>query len=119
MRLFTFLIACLQASFCAVASSVPVIESPTVPPVDCTALASFLEDEVMALSYTASFGGSCITIESTVYFDANGTATHWAIVKASATSRLLATGTLDASQVVTSGNPFTLTALAVGVPDAE
>jgi len=50
--------------------------------------------------------------------DGNGTVTHWAIVKASATSRLLATGSLDESQVVTSGNPFTLTAFAIGMPDA-
>lgn len=48
----------------------------------------------------------------------NGTATHWAIVKSSATAELLATGTLDASQVVAAGNPFTLGAFAVGVADA-
>jgi len=50
--------------------------------------------------------------------DASGTATHWAIVKASATSRLLATGALDQSQGVILGNVFTLTEFAVGVPDA-
>lgn len=48
----------------------------------------------------------------------NGTATHWAIVKASATAALLATGSLGASQVVTSGNPFTLTQFAIGALDA-
>jgi len=50
--------------------------------------------------------------------DANGTATHWALVKTTATARLLATGSLTAQQVVTSGNPFTLTSFAIGVPDA-
>lgn len=48
----------------------------------------------------------------------NGTATHWALVKDSATSRLLATGALSASQTVTNGNTFTLTQFAIGVPDA-
>jgi hypothetical protein len=40
---------------------------------------------------------------------ANGTASHWAIVD-TATSRLLATRTLQTSQVVTSGNVFTIAA---------
>lgn len=50
--------------------------------------------------------------------DVTGTATHWAIVKTSATSRLLAAGTLSAGQGVTNGNTFTLTSFAIGVPDA-
>ena len=50
--------------------------------------------------------------------DGTGTVTHWALVKATATTRLLATGALSASQAVTDGNPFTLTEFAVGVPDA-
>ena len=50
--------------------------------------------------------------------DANGTADYWAIVKASATSRLLAAGDLSAPQGVTDGNTFTLTEFAIGVPDA-
>lgn len=49
---------------------------------------------------------------------ATGTATHWALVKVSATERLIATGDLSASQGVTSGNTFTLTAFDIGVPDA-
>lgn len=43
---------------------------------------------------------------------ATGTATHWAIVD-SANSRLLAVGTLAASQGVTNGNTFTLTAFDI------
>ena len=45
-----------------------------------------------------------------------GTATHYAIVDA-ANSRLLATSTLTASQSVTSGNTFTLSSVAIGIPD--
>ena len=50
--------------------------------------------------------------------DATGTASHWAIVKNTATSELLATGDLAATQGVTNGNTFTLTQFAIGVPDA-
>jgi len=48
--------------------------------------------------------------------DATGTATHWALTDNSA-SKLLATGSLSASQAVTSGNTFSLTAFAVTIPD--
>jgi len=45
-----------------------------------------------------------------------GTATHYAIVD-TANSRLLATGSLSASQSVTSGNTFTLSSVTIGIPD--
>tara|TARA_Y100000994_G_C15589779_1_gene400124 strand:- start:465 stop:836 length:372 start_codon:yes stop_codon:yes gene_type:complete len=45
-----------------------------------------------------------------------GTATHYAITDVSNT-RLLVTGSLTASQSVTSGNTFSLDALDVGIPD--
>jgi len=45
-----------------------------------------------------------------------GTATHYAIVD-TINSRLLATGSLTASQAVTSGNTFTLSSVAIGIPD--
>lgn len=45
-----------------------------------------------------------------------GTATHYAIVD-TVNSRLLATGSLTASQSVTSGNTFTLSSVAIGIPD--
>jgi len=45
-----------------------------------------------------------------------GTATHYAIVD-TVNSRLLATSTLTASQSVNSGNTFTLSSVAVGIPD--
>lgn len=45
-----------------------------------------------------------------------GTATHYAIVDTT-NSRLLATGSLSASQAVTSGNSFTLSSVTIGIPD--
>ena len=46
----------------------------------------------------------------------NGTATHYAIVD-TVNSRLLATGSLTASQVVSSGNTFSLGSFTIGIPD--
>ena len=45
-----------------------------------------------------------------------GTATHYAIVD-TINSRLLATGSLTSSQVVTTGNTFTLSSFTIGIPD--
>lgn len=45
-----------------------------------------------------------------------GTATHYAIVD-TVNSRLLATGSLSASQSVTTGNTFTLSSVTIGIPD--
>jgi hypothetical protein len=47
---------------------------------------------------------------------ATGTATHYAIVD-TVNSRLLATGSLTASQPVTDGNTFTLGSFTIGIPD--
>ena len=46
---------------------------------------------------------------------ATGTATHWALTNGS--DSLIATGALSSSQGVTSGNTFTLTEFAIGIPD--
>lgn len=46
-----------------------------------------------------------------------GTASHWALVKDSATSELLAWQTLSSNQAVTSGNSFTLDAISITIPD--
>lgn len=48
---------------------------------------------------------------------ATGTATHFALLDTSG-SRLLAAQALSASQVVTAGNSFTLTATDIGIPAA-
>lgn len=48
---------------------------------------------------------------------ATGTASHWALVD-TVGERLLATGALSASQAVTDGNTFSLTAFDVTIPDA-
>lgn len=48
----------------------------------------------------------------------NGTASHWALTKVTATTALLAANSLASSQAVTSGNTFTLTAIDITIPDA-
>lgn len=48
---------------------------------------------------------------------ANGTATHFALLDTT-NSRLIVAQALAASQVVTSGNPFTLGAIDIRIPDA-
>tara|TARA_B110000285_G_C15012407_1_gene557174 strand:+ start:640 stop:1011 length:372 start_codon:yes stop_codon:yes gene_type:complete len=45
-----------------------------------------------------------------------GTATHYAIVD-TVNTRLLAAGSLSASQAVTTGNTFSLTSVSIGIPD--
>lgn len=63
-------------------------------------------------------GGRKVTVSAVTNgsVTANGTATHYAILD-TANSRLLATGSLTATQVVTSGNTFTLSAFDIGIPD--
>lgn len=46
-----------------------------------------------------------------------GTATHWALTNG--TDELIATGSLSASQAVTSGNTFTLDAISITLRDAS
>jgi hypothetical protein len=46
----------------------------------------------------------------------SGTATHYSIVD-TGNSRLLATGSLTASQAVSSGNTFSLGSFTIGIPD--
>jgi hypothetical protein len=66
-----------------------------------------------------SGGGRQVTIAAITdgSVTATGTATHYAIVD-TANSRLLATGSLSASQAVTSGNTFTLSSAVIGIPGA-
>lgn len=63
-------------------------------------------------------GGRKVTVSAVTNgsVTGNGTATHYAILD-TANSRLLATGSLTATQVVTSGNTFTLSAFDIGIPD--
>jgi hypothetical protein len=65
-----------------------------------------------------SGGGRQVTIAAITdgSVTATGTATHYAIVDTT-NSRLLAAGSLTASQSVTSGNTFTLTSTTIGIPD--
>ena len=66
----------LSFSLASVASIGPVTENPEASNPDCSSLYSFLVDELMALSYTASFGESCVTIETLVHFGLDGTASE-------------------------------------------
>lgn len=50
--------------------------------------------------------------------NSNGTGSHWALCKDSATSALLAAGALSATQGLTAGNPFTLDAISITFRDA-
>jgi hypothetical protein len=63
-------------------------------------------------------GGRKVTVAAITdgSISGTGTATHYAIVDTS-NSRLLATGSLTASQSVTSGNTFTLATFDIGIPD--
>jgi len=65
-----------------------------------------------------SGGGREVTVSaiSDGSVSATGTATHYAILDTS-NSRLLATGSLSASQSVTNGNSFTLASFKIGIPD--
>ena len=63
-------------------------------------------------------GGRKVTVPAITdgVVSGTGTVTHWAIVD-TVNSRLLATGSLNASQAVTSGNTFTLSSFDIGIPD--
>lgn len=63
-------------------------------------------------------GGRKVTVSavSNGTVTGTGTATHYAILD-TVNSRLLATGSLTASQAVTSGNTFTLSSFDIGIPD--
>ena len=65
-----------------------------------------------------SAGGREVTVSaiSDGSVSGNGTASHFAILDTS-NSRLLATGSLSASQSVSSGNTFTLASFKIGIPD--
>jgi len=65
-----------------------------------------------------SGGGREVTVSavSDGSVSGTGTATHYAILDTS-NSRLLATGSLSASQSVTNGNSFTLASFKIGIPD--
>ena len=65
-----------------------------------------------------SGGGREVTVAAVTdgSISATGPASHYAILDTSNT-RLLATGSLSASQSVTSGNTFTLASFKIGIPD--
>jgi hypothetical protein len=56
-------------------------------------------------------------ITSGAVVTSTGTVSHWALSKPTATTELLAANSLSASQTVTSGNSWTLTATDIEIPD--
>jgi hypothetical protein len=70
----------------------------------------------VAADRTASGGGRKVAVPAvtTGSVTATNTATHYAIVDG---TRLLVTGSLSASQAVTSGNSFSLATFDIGIPD--
>ncbi|MEQ8823824.1 MAG: hypothetical protein RIC14_05575 [Filomicrobium sp.] len=91
-------------------------------PANYGAIAAAELGEKASISYTGPANGDTsgrkITIDAITdgNVTANGTATHYAIHDNSST--LLASGALTASQVVTSGNTFTLAAFDIEIADA-
>lgn len=69
-----------------------------------------------AVDRTASGNGRKVVVPAvtTGSVTATDTATHYAIVDG---TRLLVTGSLSASQAVTSGNTFSLATFDIGIPD--
>lgn len=65
---------CLSTGLCASTPVVAVLPVEQPVPVDCSSIIDFLDDEVMALSHTASFGETCVTIETLVHFGTHGMA---------------------------------------------
>ncbi len=75
-------------------------------------------DPIIAAPSDRTGGGREIVISavSDGSVTGTGTATHFALTDDSAT-KVLVSGTIEATQVVTAGNVFTLTEFAVGIPD--
>ena len=75
MRLAVLSLCLIVSATLFAANPVSTLDPVAPPvPVDCSGMADFLLDEVMALSHTASFGETCVTIETLVYFGTDGMA---------------------------------------------
>jgi len=94
-------------------------EAPTTffAATDTVTLGNQEDITISAPADRASGGGREVTVSAITAgtVTGTGTATHYAIVD-SENSVLLAVQELDASQVVTDGNTFSLTAFTVGIP---
>jgi hypothetical protein len=93
----------------------------TEPTTYTEATSTFTEGNKTALSVGAAEDGDAsgrkVVVPAITDGDVTGTdtVTHWALTDA--TSELLAVNTLSSSQVVTSGNTFTLAAFDITIPD--
>lgn len=102
------------------ANSIHVTSQEATTYADATSTSTLGNSSSLAIGAPAdrSGGGREVTVSaiSDGSITATGTATHYAVVDTT-NSRLLATGSLSASQSVTSGNTFTLASFTVGIPD--
>ncbi len=102
------------------ANSIHVTSQEATTYADATSTSTLGNSSSLAIGSPAdrSGGGREVTVSaiSDGSITATGTATHYAVVDTT-NSRLLATGSLSASQSVTSGNTFTLASFTVGIPD--
>ncbi|MCH1575759.1 MAG: hypothetical protein L7S67_05755, partial [Flavobacteriales bacterium] len=112
----------------------PALNSASVEPpatADCSSFVSFLENEEMLLSYTASLGESCVTIETTLFFDDAGMATEkdadgnalwdfgYQVMESSGQCVLASTGSGCGVQVLSFNNDNTALTLTADGEDAS
>ena len=100
------------------ANSIHVTSQEATTYADATSTSTLGNSSSLAIGSPADRSGREVTVSaiSDGSITATGTATHYAVVDTT-NSRLLATGSLSASQSVTSGNTFTLASFTVGIPD--
>lgn len=102
------------------ANAIHITSTEATSYVDATSTSSLGNSTSLSIGAPAdrSGGGREVTVAAITdgSVTSTGTATHYAIVD-TINSRLLATGSLTSSQVVTTGNTFTLSSFTIGIPD--
>ena len=102
------------------ANAIYVTSQQAVSYVDATATSALGNSTSLAIGAPQDRAGGGREVVVTAITDGSvtgtGTATHYAIVD-TINSRLLAAGSLSASQAVTTGNTFTLSSVSIGIPD--
>ena len=102
------------------ANAIYVTSQQAVSYVDATATSALGNSTSLSIGAPQDRAGGGREVVVTAITDGSvtgtGTATHYAIVD-TINSRLLAAGSLSASQAVTTGNTFTLSSVSIGIPD--
>ena len=102
------------------ANAIYVTSQQAVSYVDATATSALGNSTSLVIGAPQDRAGGGREVVVTAITDGSvtgtGTATHYAIVD-TINSRLLAAGSLSASQAVTTGNTFTLSSVSIGIPD--